>query len=59
MKISEAIKKLTQIKEHHGDLEILGGYLSDDRPPRDIYVINMNGEVWLTNKGDIAGVFIE
>lgn len=59
MKISEAIKKLTQIKEQHGDLKIIGGYLSDDRPPRDIMVLNSKGEVWSLDKGDVAGVFIE
>ncbi|MBS3648838.1 hypothetical protein KEU06_09490 [Pseudaminobacter sp. 19-2017] len=36
MKASKLIKLLEEEIKRHGDLEIVGGYISDDRPPRRI-----------------------
>lgn len=43
MKISEAMKQLTAIKEKYGDLEIVGGYITDDTPLREIITVDRDG----------------
>lgn len=43
MKISEAIKKLEELKGRFGDLEIGGGYVHDDTPLRKITVTDADG----------------
>ncbi len=61
MKISEAIETLQNIRDEHGDLEIIGGYLHDDTPLNGIYIVDHNG-VALENGGDVTdieGVFLE
>ena len=68
MKVSEAISKLSAIMSQFGDIEIVGGYLSDCRPPAEIMVVDDNGcEVYPNNlngtmidfKDPSLGVFIE
>ena len=65
MKISEAIETLKEIQEKFGDIEITGGRMSDDQPPRNIIVTDKTGyEIWprpfesreKTAKEDIDGV---
>jgi len=70
MKISEAIKELNYIKDKHGDLNIIGGAISEDTPPKQFTVldnIGANIDFGYTYKGEcgedvpnpIDGVFIE
>lgn len=64
MKITEAIDRLSEIKTKFGDLPIVGGYLADDTPPREICVVNEGGlEIFPSNPNGVgqrnaAGVFI-
>ena len=58
MTITEMINRLEAIKAAHGDLSIVGGYLSDDIPPKDVVIINEHGCDIKDEGGDIAGVFI-
>ena len=61
MKISDAIKELTKIKEKYGDLVISGGYLMDYSTLRKISVLDDGGHdvnyQWSTGKG--YSVFLE
>ena len=67
MKISEAIRRLTVIKEKFGDISITGGHMSDDIPLRDIIVTEKDGmEIFPfnsngldLNKVTVDGVFFE
>lgn len=67
MKISTAITKLTAIQNQFGDIEITGGHMADDVPPRDIMVTDKDGyEIWPDNPNgvkvspeNLGGVFIE
>ena len=59
MKVSEMIKKLVEIQDKHGDLPIIGGYLTDEETVQDIDVLDVNGEVYDHSRGrKIDGVFI-
>lgn len=66
MKISAVIKALNEIKAEFGDLPIVGGYLSDDSPPRKFIVVESDGmEIFPHNpngldlkKVKVAGIFI-
>jgi len=59
MNISGMIKRLEEIKKEHGDLEIEGGYLGDDRGPSKLTVINEYGCDIIEEGGEVSGVFIE
>ena len=57
MKLSELIEKAEEIEERHGDLPVVGGYLTDDTPPRRLITINKDS---VASAGhDVIGVFIE
>lgn len=66
MKISKAIETLEKIKAKYGDLTIIGGYLLDDTPLREISVLETEGgEIWPRNingvdlkKAKVDGVFL-
>lgn len=56
MKLSKAIATLEAIKGKFGDIEITGGYLSDDTPLREISVTDSEGmEVWPNDPNGVAG----
>lgn len=62
MKISKAIETLKAIKAEFGDLEIIGGYMNDETPLREIAVVNKDGnEIWperYSKNDKAAGVFL-
>ncbi|CTQ47688.1 MULTISPECIES: hypothetical protein [Roseibium] len=56
MKISTAIARLEAVQRLYGDIEIIGGYLTDNSPLRNITVINTDGvELWPKETGAYAG----
>ena len=56
MKISTAIARLEAVQRLYGDIEIIGGYLTDKSPLRNITVINTDGvELWPKETGAYAG----
>jgi hypothetical protein len=66
MKISQALTELKAIQARYGDIEITGGYLSDDTKLRRISVTDVEGmEVYprdpnsVSGKHAIDGVFLE
>lgn len=59
MKISDAIKQLEDLKKEHGDLEIVGGYVSDDTPPTQFIAVDEDGCACNFCKTKAVGVFIE
>lgn len=66
MKISEALRQLEAIKAKFGDIEITGGYMSDDKPLGSISVTEAEGmEIYPNNpngldlkKVKVDGVFL-
>lgn len=64
MKISEAIRQLQRIHAKFGDLQIVGGSMSDDAPLREIAVLNKDGveiypkEIERPGEGVVDGVFL-
>ena len=61
MKISLVINKLEEIKQQFGDIPISGGYMSDDRPLRNIIVTDDNDgtQIHRPRPGADPGVFLE
>ena len=59
MIVSELIDILSRIYTEDGDLEILGGFLSDDSGLREVSVLNEHGCDIATDGGDPVGVFFE
>lgn len=64
MKTSDALHRLQNILDKYGDLDIVGGFLSDETPPRDIIVVNKEGmEIYPNDpngvgQADVEGVYI-
>lgn len=55
MKISQAIKTLTEIQTKYGDISITGGCMLDDQPLTSITVTDVNGmEVWPTDPNNLG-----
>jgi len=60
MTIKQMAERLDQIAAKHGNLKIVGGYLSDDRGPSKLTVINTDGGEYRGGKNEtIDGVFVE
>lgn len=66
MRISDAVKTLNEITAEFGDLEFVGGSVTDDRPINSLCVIDVEGhEIWPNDpngvKGqfEVAGIFVE
>ncbi len=59
MNISDMICRLMNIRDNHGNLPIVGGYLSDDRPPEKITIIDNEGCDVTMSGHKPSGVFIE
>jgi len=66
MKISDAIATLQAIQHRFGDIEITGGTLTDDAPPRTITVTDTAGvQVWpmgpnsIRSSHPVDGVFLD
>ncbi|GAB2209161.1 hypothetical protein ROS1_59810 [Roseibium sp. ROS1] len=66
MKISRAVQILLKIHEEFGDIDIVGGYLTDNSPLRNITVINTDGvELWpkdtsaYAGPAEVDGVFLD
>lgn len=50
MKISKAIEILTEIQVKYGDIDITGGYMTDDVPLSTITVTDTKGyQIWPTD----------
>jgi hypothetical protein len=47
------------IRDNHGNLPIVGGYISDDRPPEKIILIDNDGVDVTMSGHKPTGVFIE
>lgn len=58
LRVTELIAKLKKIDQEHGDLTIVGGYLTDDSGLSDVIVINEYGCDIKEEGGDVAGVFL-
>lgn len=64
MKISDALAQLTAIQARFGDLDIIGGSMTDDTPLGWIGVLNQEGMEIFPNdpngvgENNVAGVFI-
>ncbi|CTQ47562.1 hypothetical protein [Roseibium aggregatum] len=66
MKISTAIARLEAVQRLYGDIEIIGGYLTDNSPLRNITVINTDRvELWpkdtsaYAGPAEVDGVFLD
>lgn len=60
MTIKQMIARLEEIAAKHGNLNIVGGYLSDDRGPSKLTVINTDGGEYRGGKNEtIDGIFVE
>lgn len=59
MRIDDMISELKTIKTVHGNIPIVGGYMSDDIPPRRVIILNKNDGEWSPGDGKATGVFIE
>lgn len=57
MKISEFIRKLQAMQEKFGDKPIVGGFISQDEPPRRITAVDSKSRE-AYSKIDCAGFFI-
>ncbi len=59
MKASVMVKKLNEIIDKHGDLEIVGGNILDETSPSKVIVLDVKGmEYDHHNRIDIEGIFI-
>lgn len=57
MKISKAIETLQAIQKEFGDLEISGGFMTDDSPLDEITVTDSEGmEVWPDDPNGIGRI---
>ena len=60
MRVSDMMQKLATITATYGDLEIVGGDISDDMALRTVVVVDRNGVALIDggDEGAIEGVFI-
>lgn len=59
MKISELVSELSLIQREVGDIEVLGGYLSDDSGVSRVSALNAEGCDIKLSGGKAVGVFLE
>lgn len=60
MKASRLIAELQQMLATYGDLEIVGGYLADDRGPERVIPVTDDGtEAVPTDPRPATGLFLE
>ena len=59
MKASTLIKLLENSIMAHGDLEVIGGTLSDDTPLRSVTIISSDGCEVFDNSEKAIGIFLE
>ena len=60
MNIDQMIERLQEIKAKHGNLEVVGGFMTDDSRPQSIIVINSDGSEYTGGEEEtVEGIFIE
>lgn len=59
MDINKMIQELMQIRDDHGNLPIVGGWIHDDVPPEKLCLIDADGCDAKISGKPVIGVFIE